>query len=132
MSLVESARHFLVRFRYPVSLPEEVGEALGCELSNKLRFYDLLKKLLDPHTRFSKIYRGMTKEKSEKAFRGALRKELFGSYSLYSFYFTQGWLEFELQFDEHELLRRVYLHHKLISYPHGYEIALETKLQNAV
>lgn len=66
----------------------------------------------------------MDRSQAEKAFEKAKRKERFGNNSLFSFYFTQGWLEFELQFDESELLRRIYIHHKLISHPNGYELPL--------
>ena len=54
----------------------------------------------------------------------ALRKERFSSSSLYSFYFNEGWLEFELQFDADSLLRRVYLHHKLIQDEDTFELRL--------
>lgn len=67
----------------------------------------------------------MNRTQAEKAFEKAKRKERFGNNSLFSFYFTQGWLEFELQFDESELLRRIYIHHKLISHPNGYELPLQ-------
>lgn len=67
---------------------------------------------------------------AERAFHGAIRKERFSTSSLYSFYFNEGWLEFELQFDSNALLRRVYVHHKLIN-DHGvYELQLPVEETN--
>jgi len=125
MNLVASAQNLFVRFRYPVSLPQDIGSALGVPLTNFIRFNDMLEFLLSDKCKATKLSRFMTRDKAEKAFDKAQRKDIFHRSSLYSFYFTQGWLEFDLHFDEHALLRRVYIHHKAISHPDGYELVLD-------
>ncbi len=124
MNLVANAQKLLIRFRYPVSLPEDVGYALGLPISNEEKFTDMLHFLLSASCKPTKLSRFMPRAQVERAFDKALQKERFGNNSLFSFYFTQGWLEFDLQFDQSELLRRIYIHHKLISHPHGYELPL--------
>jgi hypothetical protein len=117
----------LVRFRYPVSLPQDIACCLGIQMHNSLRFKELLHKLTSSEQLPTKLTKFMSRETAERAFQNALRKEHFPQSSLYSFYFNEGWLEFELQFDEHSRLRRLYLHHKLLSYPSGYELSLSCK-----
>lgn len=124
MNLVASAQNLFVRFRYPVSLPQDIGHALGISLENSTRFNNVLQFLLSPQCIPTKLTRFMSREKAEKAFELAQRKEIFNRSSLFSFYFTQGWLEFDLQFDEHSLLRRVYIHHRTIPDSTGFELQL--------
>ncbi len=113
MQFLHAVRNMLIRFRYPVSLPEDVAGSLGIELKNSIEFQKFLSKCQSQTpTRLSKF---MPRMEAERAFHNALRKEKFSSSSLYSFYFNEGWLEFELQFDANSLLRRVYVHHKLIT-----------------
>ena len=113
MQLFTAFKQMFIRFRYPVSLPEEVAASLGLEIDNTIAFKKFLSACRDcPPKRLAKF---MPRCEAERAFHGALRKEKFSSSSLYSFYFNEGWLEFELQFDSTSLLRRAYVHHKLIS-----------------
>ena len=116
-----------VRFRYPVSLPEDVADALGIEMHNSMRFKELLHELTNMHHPCSRLNKFMSRELAERCFLHALRKERFPQSSLFSFYFNEGWLEFELQFDPESRLRRLYVHHKLLSYPSGYELSLPCK-----
>ena len=124
MGIVASAQHFLVRLRYPVSLPQDVGHALGISISNFIRFPALLDLIMNGSCKPTKCRRFMERDKVEKAFEKAQKKEIFHQHSLYSFYFNQGWLEFDLEFDCNALLRRIYIHHKSISDPHGFELSL--------
>jgi len=74
----------------------------------------------------TKLSRFMNREKAERHFRSAVRKETFGCFSIFSFYFRQGWMEFVLHFDERSRLRRVYLQHKDIKQPSGKEMPLKS------
>lgn len=122
MQFFTAVQQMFVRFRYPVSLPEEVALSLGVAIENNIAFKKFLNKCRDCQpTRLAKF---MPRMEAERAFHGALRKEKFSTNSLFSFYFNEGWLEFELQFDSSSLLRRVYVHHKLISEPGVYELPL--------
>jgi hypothetical protein len=114
----------LIRFRYPVSLPQDIAFALGIDMNNSLRFEALLDQLLCHSTRPTRLAKFMPREEAEYAFQCALRKDRFAQNSLFSFYFNEGWLEFELQFDDQSRLRRVYLHHKLIPAHRGHELIL--------
>lgn len=111
-----------VRFRYPVSLPQDVALSLGITLTNHMPFQQLLS--VCRHCQPTRLAKYMSRMDAESAFQCAHRKERFLLNSLYSFYFNEGWLEFELQFDDLSRLRRVYLHHKLILDPRGYELNL--------
>ena len=122
MQFFTAVQQMFVRFRYPVSMPEDVAMALGICVENNIVFKKFLNTCRECQpTRLSKF---MPRMEAERAFHGALRKEKFLASSLYSFYFNEGWLEFELQFDTNSLLRRVYVHHKLISGAGIYELSL--------
>ncbi len=123
MQLFSSLQQMLVRFRYPVSMPQEVASSLGVQIENNIPFQSFLTKCRT--CRPSRLSKFMPRMEAERAFQGALRKERFSSSSLYSFYFNEGWLEFELQFDTNSLLRRLYVHHKLIDDPGVYELTLD-------
>jgi hypothetical protein len=127
MNVLKAVFAMLVRFRYPVSLPQDIACCLGIQMQNSVRFKELLDALTSGAQTPTKLIKFMPRDMAERAFRNALRKERFPQSSLYSFYFNEGWLEFELQFDEQSKLRRLYLHHKLLSYPSGYELPLATK-----
>lgn len=66
----------------------------------------------------------MYRDEAEAAFHKAQKQERFGRNSLFSYYFTEGWLEFSLHFDEHSRLRRVYLQHQRVQASQGIEIHL--------
>lgn len=109
MQLIESLTRLLSRFRYPVSLPEDIAHDIGMHLPNTLRFSDFLHLLASPHQRPSKLRKYMSRALAESTFESALKKESFKSCSLFSYYFNKGWLVFALYFDEDSRLRRVYL-----------------------
>lgn len=122
------ALHFFyrlfIRFRYPVSLPEEIAESLGVEMSNSLTFDQCVSFLTSSTCQPTRICKYMPRQQVEDAFNSAQRKECFKHNSLYSYYFNEGWLEFILHFDDRSRLRRIYLQHKVIKEAGGIEIAL--------
>lgn len=126
MKALELLSRFFIRFRYPVTLPEDVAMALGIELSNYITFDKLVDLLTRPTCQPSKLLKYMSREKAEEAFHHAHSKELFKKNSLFSFYFSEGWIEFSLEFDDQSKLRRLYLHHKSIQHERGIEIPLQT------
>ena len=115
---------FFLRFRYPVSLPEDVANALGAELSWYLTFDEFVNRLKCPHFRPQKLKKYMPRKQAEEAFNSALKIDRFGQKSLFSYYFNEGWVEFVLQFDDQARLRRIYLQHKYIEDDIGLEIPL--------
>lgn len=116
---------FFLRFRYPVSLPEDIACALGVELSCYLTFNEFVSRLQSPHFRPTRLKKYMSRELAEVAFNSALRSDRFGQKSLFAYYFNEvGWMEFVLQFDEEGRLRRIYLQHRYIQDDIGLEISL--------
>lgn len=107
MQLLESITRLLSRFRYPVSLPEDVSRDLGLCLPNTLSFHDFLKLLASPHHRCTRLHKYISRHRAEAAFESALKKETFKSCTLFSYYFNKGWLVFTLYFDEQMRLRRI-------------------------
>ena len=107
--MLESLTRLVSRFRYPVSLPEDVSRDLGIHLPNTLNFPDFLKLLASPHHHSSKLCKYLPRHRAEAVFELALKKEKFKSCSHFSYYFNKGWLVFSLCFDEEARLRRVYI-----------------------
>jgi len=112
MKLFDPLMRLMVRFRYPVSLPEDIASDLGIPLTNRISFDEILQVLTRPPTPLTKLIRFMPREEAEWHFKTALRKEFFSHNSLFSYYFSEGWVEFLLQYDDHSRLRRVYVRHK--------------------
>lgn len=116
--------HFFLRFRYPVSLPEEIASDLGVDTPNSLTFQEFINRITSPSCRPKKLSKFMSRDQAEQAFQSACFKERFQKNSLYSYYFNEGWMEFVLKFDDQSRLRRVYIHHKTIHHDDGIEIPL--------
>lgn len=129
MKTFQHLYRFLIRFRYPVTLPEEIAEALGVSIPNSLNFDELVHKLTCHTCRPTKLCKFMPRNQAEAAFKTAQRKERFKSNSLFSFYFNEGWLEFVLQYDDDSRLRRMYIQHKIIQEERGIEIQLERDME---
>lgn len=125
MKRFDFVHRFFIRWRYPVSMPEDVAGALGISLSNYLSFPEFVNLLTSPGCCPSRLMKYMPRHQAEDAFRNALRKEKFSHLTLFSYYFNEGWMEFVLQFDEQSRLRRIYLQHKDISQDTGIEIHLQ-------
>lgn len=118
---------FLLRFRYPLSLPEDIATSLGIQLSNHMSFNECVAHLTCPECCPTRLVRFMPRELAEKVFERAHCKEKFRDRTLISFQFNEGWMEFDLQFDSESRLRRVYIQHKNIINERGVEIKLRYK-----
>lgn len=129
MKTFQHLYRFLIRFRYPVTLPEEIADALGISISNNLNFEELISRLTCQTCRPTRLCKFMPRNQAEAAFRSAQRKERFKNNSLYSYYFNEGWMEFVLQFDDDSRLRRIYIQHKTIQEERGIEIQLDKGLE---
>lgn len=110
--------HLINRYRYPVSMPEDVAADLGLNITNKLSFQEFINCLTDPNYRPAKLTRFMPREEAEDIFRLAIRKERFQQNSLFSYHFKGGWMEFILQFDDQSRLRRLYICYKDLKQKH--------------
>lgn len=124
MGIVSQIKKIYCRLHYPVSLPEEVAEALGILAPNHLSFEIFIQLLRSPEGRPTKLYKYMSRDEAEQAFQTALKKEMFKKTSLFSYYFSGGWLGFFLQFDDQSRLRRMYLQHKDLNRGEEVEISL--------
>ncbi len=124
MDAFEQVCRFFLRFRYPVSLPEDIAQALGLEISNYVTFDEFIHYLTSDSCKPTRLTKFMQREKAEEAFKEAQCKECFKHSALFSFYFAEGWVEFVLEFDDHARLRRLYLNHKTIQEERGTEIIL--------
>lgn len=112
----------MTRFRYPASLPEEIAKDLGVPLSNSHSFDEIITMLTSKNCCPQQLHRFMKRCEVDIIFQHARKKEQFKNSVLYSYYFTEGWLEFALKFDEDSRLRRIYLHHQGIKGKSGIEI----------
>ncbi|MGK5595084.1 MAG: hypothetical protein ACSNEK_06985 [Parachlamydiaceae bacterium] len=128
MSFIAYISRFITRLRYPVSLPEDVAQALGVPFSNTQPFKDFVKQLLAPTLKPTTLSRFMMRDDAERVFGNAPIKERFHQSTLFSYYFNEGWLEFILKFDEQGSLRRVYMVHKDIPLEDGVELRLHKNL----
>lgn len=124
MKAMDWMLHFFLRLRYPVSLPEDIAVDLGVNVSNLLTFEEFVSQLTNLSSCPRRLTRFMPRDEAEAAFKSAQRKERFGRTSLYSYYFHEGWLEFNLHFDEQSRLRRIYVQHKYLVCERGIEIVL--------
>ncbi len=113
---------FLLRFRFPCTLPSEIGSSLGVDLPRYPTFSELIENI--SHSTPTKLYKYMPRKEAEEHFKTAQRKEQFVSNSMFSYYFNEGWIEFVLQYDDNSKLRRLYLLHKSIPSDEGIEIPL--------
>ena len=124
MQLLESITRLLSRFRYPMSLPEDVSRDLGISLPNTLNFHNFLQLLASPHHRSTKLHKYISRHQAEAAFESALKKETFKSCTFFSYYFNKGWLVFVLYFDEETLLRRVHIQYPACETMEGFDLPL--------
>lgn len=122
---LEALYRLFLRFRYPVTLPEDIAQDLGIGASNFLSFDQFVRCLTSPSCCPTRLIRFMPREKAEETFKAAQRTERFKQNTLISYYFSEGWMEFILHFDEQSRLRRVYIQHKEIEKEQGVEIRLK-------
>lgn len=119
----------LLRLRYPVSMPQDIADDLGLPEKDYKSFEEFVRQLTNPECRPTKLRKFMSRDAAESSFHHALRKERFANNTLFSFYFNnEGWIEFDLLFDDNARLRRLYLQHKQITQDEGIEIPLERDL----
>lgn len=116
--------HYTRRLRYPVSLPSEVADALGIEFPPEYSLEELINLLLEARARPKALIKYMKRENAENCFLNAVKRERFNQKTVISYYFSQGWVEFMLQFDNEARLRRLYLYHYSARTPQGVEIPL--------
>jgi hypothetical protein len=112
------------RFWYPVTLPEDVTETLGVEVSNFLSFDELIKRITQSNCNPLRLSKFMPRKDAEAAFKHATSIEHYGEKTLVSYFFPEGWIEFVLKFDRESRLRRIYLLHKSIKSEEGVEVRL--------
>ncbi len=124
LKLFKTIERTFLRLRYPVSLPEDIADALGVSLSNYMSFKDFVASLSEPLSAPKRLSRFMPREIAENVFCNAVRQEKFSERTLISYQFPEGWVEFILQFDRESRLRRIYLLHKEIASDQGIELAL--------
>lgn len=124
MKSMEFLKNLFVRFRYPISLPKDIEEATGVELPNTLSFEEMIQLLSKSCFCPKKIQKFMPRYKVESIFKTAKLCERFCDRTLFSFCFTEGWIEFVLKFDSCSRLRRIYLMHKQVEEDCGIEIPL--------
>ncbi|MFZ0566117.1 MAG: hypothetical protein WAM28_08040 [Chlamydiales bacterium] len=127
MQLLESIIRLLSRFRYPVSLPEDVARDLGLFLPNTLGFRDFLRLLASPHHRCARLHKYISRHRAEAVFESALQTEKFKSCTLISYYFNKGWLVFTLHFDEQMLLTRISIQCPACERIEGFDLPLDEK-----
>ena len=130
MHVLESLTRLINRFRYPVSLPEDVAHDLGVNLPNNLNYHEFLHLLSSPHRRPTKLHKFMSREQAEQTFKSALKKESFNSCCLFSYYFNKSWLVIALHFDTQNCLRRIYLQCPSCEQFDGFDIPLETQVSS--
>ena len=104
----ELLEQLCVRWRYPLSLPEEIAWDLGVGLSNTDTFEEVVSTLSSSSCCAEKLHKFMAREEAEKNFGSASQCERFCDSTLFGYYFSEGWIEFALKFDEKDRLRRVY------------------------
>ena len=126
MKALDCLFRFFIRFRYPVTLPEDIANSLGVNVSNFVTFDEFVKCLTDPECCPTTLRKMMARREAENTFHGAQRKEQFQRNTLISYYFNEGWLEFNLHFDANSRLRRIYIQHKKIESDQGVELHLTT------
>ncbi len=127
MHLLEAFTRLLARFRYPVSLPEDIAKDLGIHLPNTLSFEEFLNFLSSPHMHPTKLRKYMSRRGAEGAFQSFLRREVFPSCTLYSYYFNRGWVVIALHFDEADKLRRAYFQCPSCAEMEGFNLVLESE-----
>lgn len=131
MHLKQSLTRLVSRFRYPVSLPEDLATDLGLHLVNSLSFQDFITSLASPQARSTTLRRGMGRSQAESVFHSALRREVFPSCSLFSYYFGKGWLVVSLYYDEGGHLRRAHIQCPQRACLDGFDLPLEEEIHLA-
>jgi len=128
-SPVKQLGNLMVRFIHPYSLPCDIADALGVDISNFISLNNLIAYLTSNSCHPKKLKKFMAREDAEEAFRNAFRIDHFPKISLCYYPFKSGCIEFILYFDEFSRLRRIYLQSNLIVSEEALEIPLYSKIQ---
>ncbi|MCB1181343.1 MAG: hypothetical protein KDK55_04905 [Chlamydiia bacterium] len=123
----KSLLRLLSRFRYPASLPEEVASDLGLFIPNTISFKDFMSFLRSNHCCPTTLKRGMDRFDAERVFSSPLKKEIFSSRTLLSYYFAKGWLVITLFFDEGGQLTRAQVQCPMPTEIEGFDLHLLEK-----
>jgi hypothetical protein len=107
--IFENLGRLVKRFQYPNSWVKDVAEDLGFSISHGAPFEALIEHINTPHFRPGSLYLSMPRKLAEGAFQRALKKEVYQSCSLFSYYFDGGWLVMALHFDQAQRLSKVYV-----------------------
>lgn len=126
--ILESLTRLMSRLRYPGSMPEDVSRDLGYRLSNELTFNEFLQVLASSSYRPTRLWKMMPRSLAESAFNSALKKETFGTSTLFSYAFNKGWLVFALYFDAESRLRRLYVQCPSCASEKSFDILLDEEL----
>ncbi len=115
----------IARFKHPYSLPTDIGKDLGLfSLNNYMSFCQLTSFLDSPDCHPTKLCKGMSKKAVINSFKNAYRQEDFSNKSLFCYYFKQGWIQFEVTFDELGGLKSLRFHCNNCHVRGGVEIPL--------
>jgi len=104
----------VARIWYPVALPEDIAHCFNLKVSNLLSQEELVRVLRKSQSYTAFLSRYMPRDIAESVFRRATSIESFGDKTIISYYFIGGWMEYVLQFDAEDRLRRVYLAHRAL------------------
>jgi hypothetical protein len=128
ITVFESLSRLLNRFRYPVSMPDDVARDLGFRLPNTLSFTDFLKALSSTTYRPTRLWKMMPRYRAEMMFKSALKKEVFPTSTLFSYSFKKSWLVFALYFDDQSRLRRLFVQCPSCVAQKSFDIPLDEEL----
>ena len=112
MKLWSRLTTLVARIWYPVALPEDIAHCFGLKVSNFLPLEELIRILSKSQSYTAFLSRYMPRDIAESVFRQATSIESYGEKTIISYYFIGGWIEYVLQFDREDRLRRVYLSHR--------------------
>jgi hypothetical protein len=121
--MLELMKSLIIRFRYPVSIPQDVADALGVHITNRYSAQELVDTLMNQDLKPTRLARLMPRIIAEDVFKAAL-KEKFHLKTICSFYLNNVRLVFILEFDHDSQLRRVYMNHKEIKLRNANEYPL--------
>jgi hypothetical protein len=125
MKIFKFVLKFFVDNQVDHLLPDELLKTLGLDLEGKSSIEDFVEKLNHSKSLHVKLKKFMTRREVENTFLSAEKKEHFSRHSLYSYYFSKGWLGFFVSFDQDLKLRRVYLQYKSLRYQDFIELYLD-------
>lgn len=122
---MQDLKNFCVRFRHPVSVPQDISLALGVDIPPFASFDNIIRFLTSPPCCPGTLKKYMLRSRAEKFFANARRQDIFAERILFSYYFLRGCIEFDLRFDQEDRLRRVYVNYSGAKTDLGIELPIE-------